>query len=208
MPAEQAGQGDVVAEGERRQQVEELEDEADALAPQAGQRVVVEAAEVAALDARAARPTGGPWRRTGAAAWTCRSPTGPSAPRSRRASSVERHPAQGRDRARRRRCRSSRGRRRRAAASSQCMTHAGRPGSVPAAPSGLARRRARLRFTMNVRPGPSDSRRMRGRPACSSVAQRQSIRLLTGGLLVRIQPEEPISLTNLIDSSSDRPIVT
>ncbi len=28
---------------------------------------------------------------------------------------------------------------------------------------------------------------------CSSVAQRQSIRLLTGGLLVRIQPEEPIS---------------
>jgi hypothetical protein len=26
---------------------------------------------------------------------------------------------------------------------------------------------------------------------CSSVAQRQSIRLLTGGLLVRIQPEEP-----------------
>src|SRR5215471_15108246 len=28
----------------------------------------------------------------------------------------------------------------------------------------------------------------------SSVAQRQSIRLLTGGLLVRIQPEEPISL--------------
>src|SRR4051812_47102823 len=27
----------------------------------------------------------------------------------------------------------------------------------------------------------------------SSVAQRQSIRLLTGGLLVRIQPEEPIS---------------
>src|SRR5262245_51073130 len=31
------------------------------------------------------------------------------------------------------------------------------------------------------------------RPSCSSVAQRQSIRLLTGGLLVRIQPEEPIS---------------
>src|SRR6185436_1318507 len=30
-------------------------------------------------------------------------------------------------------------------------------------------------------------------PPCSSVAQRQSIRLLTGGLLVRIQPEEPIS---------------
>src|SRR2546423_7822554 len=28
-------------------------------------------------------------------------------------------------------------------------------------------------------------------PPCSSVAQWQSIRLLTGGLLVRVQPEEP-----------------
>src|SRR5262244_576316 len=36
---------------------------------------------------------------------------------------------------------------------------------------------------MVVRSGP--------RAPCSSVAQRQSIRLLTGGLLVRIQPEEP-----------------
>ena len=32
----------------------------------------------------------------------------------------------------------------------------------------------------------------------SSVAQRQSIRLLTGGLLVRIQPEEPFFFGNLI----------
>ena len=32
-------------------------------------------------------------------------------------------------------------------------------------------------------------------PTNSSVAQRQSIRLLTGGLLVRIQPEEPIFST-------------
>src|SRR5262245_10543969 len=42
--------------------------------------------------------------------------------------------------------------------------------------------------------------KMRVRPcafcACSSVAQWQSIRLLTGGLLVRVQPEEPTSLTN------------
>ena len=37
------------------------------------------------------------------------------------------------------------------------------------------------------------SRTGRASCACSSVAQRQSIRLLTGGLLVRIQPEEPIS---------------
>jgi hypothetical protein len=51
-----------------------------------------------------------------------------------------------------------------------------------------------------VRPGlPYDGGSVtRGRPnglpashLCSSVAQRQSIRLLTGGLLVRIQPEEP-----------------
>ena len=34
---------------------------------------------------------------------------------------------------------------------------------------------------------------------CSSVAQRQSIRLLTGGLLVRIQPEEPTPKANQIN---------
>ena len=39
------------------------------------------------------------------------------------------------------------------------------------------------------------------RPSRSSVAQWQSIRLLTGGLLVRVQPEEPNSLTNSIASS-------
>jgi hypothetical protein len=37
--------------------------------------------------------------------------------------------------------------------------------------------------------------------ACSSVAQWQSIRLLTGGLLVRVQPEEPLFL----GKSSTRP---
>src|SRR6516162_7271759 len=39
-------------------------------------------------------------------------------------------------------------------------------------------------------------------PEYSSVAQWQSIRLLTGGLLVRVQPEEPIFLANL----STRPV--
>ena len=33
---------------------------------------------------------------------------------------------------------------------------------------------------------------------CSSVAQWQSIRLLTGGLLVRVQPEEPFRLISLM----------
>src|SRR5262249_37293178 len=38
---------------------------------------------------------------------------------------------------------------------------------------------------------------------CSSVAQWQSIRLLTGGLLVRVQPEEPLLFENL--STRPRP---
>ncbi len=45
-----------------------------------------------------------------------------------------------------------------------------------------------MRFLSSSRSRAGDER-----PACSSVAQRQSIRLLTGGLLVRIQPEEPTS---------------
>ena len=46
----------------------------------------------------------------------------------------------------------------------------------------------------SLRPRPSGfgDASARRRDRCSSVAQRQSIRLLTGGLLVRIQPEEPI----------------
>ena len=39
--------------------------------------------------------------------------------------------------------------------------------------------------------GPPEPGARRAISRCSSVAQRQSIRLLTGGLLVRIQPEEP-----------------
>src|SRR5207237_10295008 len=46
-----------------------------------------------------------------------------------------------------------------------------------------------------LRLGFAFGRRCRTYPPDSSVAQRQSIRLLTGGLLVRIQPEEPTSLT-------------
>ena len=43
------------------------------------------------------------------------------------------------------------------------------------------------------------------RPPCSSVAQWQSIRLLTGGLLVRVQPEEPLFRTNQCVSSDGSP---
>ena len=54
----------------------------------------------------------------------------------------------------------------------------------------------RVRFTIGFlsppRSGAGDEA-----PACSSVAQRQSIRLLTGGLLVRIQPEEPLTPASL-----------
>ena len=54
----------------------------------ARQRVVVERREVAALEREPCRRSADPSRRTGAAASTCRSPTGPSAPRSPPASSV------------------------------------------------------------------------------------------------------------------------
>src|SRR5215210_5140528 len=38
-------------------------------------------------------------------------------------------------------------------------------------------------------------------PAYSSVAQWQSIRLLTGGLLVRVQPEEPLTQLRFVRGS-------
>ena len=57
-----------------------------------------------------------------------------------------------------------------------------------------------LRLELRATPADSSRKRPPGAwscgsrpPWCSSVAQWQSIRLLTGGLLVRVQPEEPIS---------------
>ena len=47
---EQAGQRDVVADGERRQQVEELEDEPDLFAPHPRQFVVAERRQVALVE--------------------------------------------------------------------------------------------------------------------------------------------------------------
>jgi hypothetical protein len=48
-------QGDVLGRGEHREQVEELEDEADVVAPQAGERGVVELGDVEAGDGHVAR---------------------------------------------------------------------------------------------------------------------------------------------------------
>jgi hypothetical protein len=58
---------------------------------------------------------------------------------------------------------------------------------------------SRIRFTMEVR-SPRGARRRAVRSCRSSVAQWQSIRLLTGGLLVRVQPEEPTSPAKLATS--------
>src|SRR5690606_22324325 len=57
------------------------------------------------------------------------------------------------------------------------------------------------------RNAPPPPARLRRDPICSSVAQRQSIRLLTGGLLVRIQPEEPISCFRTSREQIERLIV-
>jgi uncharacterized protein YbjT (DUF2867 family) len=68
-----------------------------------------------------------------------------------------------------------------------------------------ARARLESRVCRTCRSGryarPSDFQGPRRPHLRSSVAQRQSIRLLTGGLLVRIQPEEPISPPARLGSS-------
>ena len=63
---------------------------------------------------------------------------------------------------------------------------------------------AAFRYDLKVRPLDADS--ISARPH-SSVAQWQSIRLLTGGLLVRVQPEEPV-LSRIYGHSIFRPIFT
>ena len=111
--AEQPRQRDVLLHGERRQQVEELKDEADAIAAKAGERALVQRGDVGSLDGDAAARRHDPWRRRDGAASICRSPTAPSARRARRArGSATRHGA--RPPARRCRRRFSRDRERRA----------------------------------------------------------------------------------------------
>ena len=70
---------------------------------------------------------------------------------------------------------------------------------VACAAQPVAPGRSLLLLTLRLTPadctseGPPGPGARRAISRCSSVAQRQSIRLLTGGLLVRIQPEEPTS---------------
>ena len=74
---EGGGQGDVLRGGQGRHQVEGLEDEADPVAPQLGQALVVEGAEVGVADERSDRRSACRGRPGSASASTCRSPTGP-----------------------------------------------------------------------------------------------------------------------------------
>jgi hypothetical protein len=68
---------DAVLRGEHRQQVEELEDEADVLPAQLGQRPVVELRDLGVLDVDLAGGRFGRARRGCASASTCPSPRAP-----------------------------------------------------------------------------------------------------------------------------------
>ena len=70
-------QRDVLLGGQRAEQVERLEDEADLLAAQPGERLLAQLAELVVAEAHARRSSGGRARRRSAAASTCPSRTGP-----------------------------------------------------------------------------------------------------------------------------------
>ncbi len=74
---DQGRQDDVLLGAQRRQQVEELEDEADRLAAKQGELALAEALEAPARRARSCRPSASRARRAGAAACSSPSPTGP-----------------------------------------------------------------------------------------------------------------------------------
>ena len=78
-------QGDVLLGGEGRQQVEELEDEADVAAAELGEGVVAHRRDLRVADPDVARRWAGRGRPGCASGWTCRSPRGPSRRRARRA---------------------------------------------------------------------------------------------------------------------------
>ncbi len=84
---QQQRQRDVLLDRQVRQHVERLEHEAHAVAPQQRARVVVERAQVAAVEADAAGGRRRRGRRRCSAASTCRRPTRPSPRRTRRAAS-------------------------------------------------------------------------------------------------------------------------
>ena len=70
-------QQDVLLGGQDRHEVEGLEDEAEPVAAQARERLVVEVGELGAVDHHRARRSAGRAPRAGASAWTCPSRTGP-----------------------------------------------------------------------------------------------------------------------------------
>ena len=71
------GSGDVLLGGQRAEQVERLEDEADALAAQPGERALAEPAQRLTGEPDARPASAGRARRRAAGGWTCRSRTGP-----------------------------------------------------------------------------------------------------------------------------------
>ena len=83
-----AGDGErqrhVLVDVEERDQVEELEDEAGLLAPQAGGLGIAQVADDLAVEHDLAARSAGPARRGAAAACSCPSRTAPSGPRTRR----------------------------------------------------------------------------------------------------------------------------
>ena len=91
---------DVLLGGEHRQQVEELEDEADVLAPELRQVAVAERGDLGARRSSRCRRSAGRARRGCASASTCPSPTAPSP-----SSAGRGRPRATRRAARRRRCR-------------------------------------------------------------------------------------------------------
>ena len=76
-PGERERQQDVLLGVQDRHEVVALEDEAELVAPQAGQRAVVEAGELRAVDRDRSRTSGDPGRRADASASTCPSPRAP-----------------------------------------------------------------------------------------------------------------------------------
>ena len=74
--------------------------------------------------------------------------------------------------------------------------HGGHP-AAPSEPIGVLVQAAIVLYDRDSRPRDGECHQSSRRSPNSSVAQWQSIRLLTGGLLVRVQPEEPNQINHL-----------
>jgi hypothetical protein len=73
----------ILKRGQHRNQIELLKDEAHMFIAPVRDLAVAQLAQIVAQHADLARQWLYPWRRSGAAAWTCPSPRAPSAPRTR-----------------------------------------------------------------------------------------------------------------------------